>query len=124
MENETIPQPGQVVVAMLDTDQTRLIVLRKETMLVCRREDRATDEDIMLFAHEVEIVGEVEITHPCEYTEDGGTQAPRCGRPAVIQNPHGITGSGETWFDHDEWFCAKHADPEWLADQFDRAVQP
>lgn len=59
----------------------------------------------------------------CEYTEDGMDPYPgdgdryignpACGKPAVVCNPHGISGTGERWFDTDEWYCDEHADPAW-----------
>lgn len=58
--------------------------------------------------------------HVCEYTADGADpsdQNPACGLPAVVCNPHGLSGTRERWFDYDEWFCARHADPEWLNEQ-------
>jgi len=47
-----IPTPGQIVVAMLDSDRTPLTVLRVEPMLVCQRPDGS---EVTLFAHEVEV---------------------------------------------------------------------
>jgi len=52
--------------------------------------------------------------HTCEYTADGLDDRHPCGKPATVKNPHGLTGSAETWFDYDEWYCAKHANPEWI----------
>lgn len=51
----SIPQAGDRVRALLDDEQTTLIVLRVEPMLVCRKPDGS---ELTLFAHEVEPVDE------------------------------------------------------------------
>jgi hypothetical protein len=54
----------------------------------------------------------------CEYTADGADPTPgnpACGAPASVCNPHGLSGKDERWFDYDEWYCERHADPAWLA---------
>lgn len=43
-------KPGTTVVAVLDAEQTRLVVLRVEPMLVCRAPD---GREVTVFAHEV-----------------------------------------------------------------------
>jgi hypothetical protein len=45
-------EPGQTVVALLDSSHTPLTVLRVEPMVVCRKPDGT---ELTLFAHEVEL---------------------------------------------------------------------
>lgn len=58
-------KPGTTVVAMLDENQTRLVVLRVEPLLVCRAPDGT---EVTVFAHEVQKVDE---PIPFRRVEDG-----------------------------------------------------
>jgi hypothetical protein len=47
-------QPGQTVIAVLDEQDTPLIVLRVEPVLICRT---PAGDEVTVFAHEVELGG-------------------------------------------------------------------
>lgn len=47
----------------------------------------------------------------CEHTADGADPTPTnpaCGLPATVRHP-----GSRVDFEHDEWYCAEHADPAW-----------